>query len=70
MGFLLDDGVVLLKSSELWQWQWKVRCRREKLDSLEVGARVTIGDQIGYTFPIGEGKLIILECQRPSQQAT
>ena len=46
MGYLSDGGVVLLKCSELWQWQWKVGCRGEKLDNLEVGVRETIGDQI------------------------
>ena len=39
------------------------------MDSLEVDTRETINDQIGRTFLIREGKLIILECQHPSQQA-
>ena len=69
MDYLLDGGVVLLKRSELWQWYRKIGCLKEKLDSLAVGARETISDQIGCTFPIGEVKLIILECQCPSQQA-
>ena len=68
MDYLLHAGVVLLKRSELWQWYRKIGCLKEKLDSLAVGTRETISDQIGCTFPIGEGKLIILECQHPSQQ--
>ena len=56
---------------ELWQQQWKIGRLEEKLDSyLEVGTRDTINDQICYIFPIGEGKLILLECQHPLQQET
>ena len=68
MDYLLDGGVVLLKCSELWQWYRKIGCLKEKLDGLAVGARETINDHIGYTFPIGEGKLIILERQVPSHK--